>query len=565
MDVLQSRNHGRDQVTPKSDAGRRETMLGQARAHWRAGRTPDAEEEFRRLIAAWPGDPEPRHSLGVLCAQAGRLEEAIEHMSEAARLAPDHPGVLNHLGHAYLAAGRVDEAAHAYRRAIGLRPELAEAHYNLGTLLRQHGDLGEAAASYRRAIAADPAAAHVHIDLGVTLQQMAMLDEAIVEFRRAIAIDAGSFAAHYNLAGALAAQRQPEAAAQAYRTAIRINPSEPWAEVNLGVVLKGLDRHEEAIEHFQRAIAIAPAHAAAHVNQGGALYERGDQAGAIAALRRAIVLDPKNPGPYVNLAQAHQDAGDFAGAETAYRQALRLEPGLVLALAHFAILLQLRGKRDEARTLLDYPRLLKRAVIKGVEGWPTVAAFNAELARSIYEHPTLLRDPPGKATTNGSQTAEILDATGGPIAALRRWIEGQVGEYLAGVVAQAPGLFGPPPAGWSLHGWGVVLRSNGYQTPHFHPGGIASGVYYVRVPEAIRSSRDGEPGFIRFGQPEMPRSGTRSEQTELTTSIKPAEGLMILFPSYFWHNTVPFESGEDRICIAFDVLPRRSATGPARG
>jgi tetratricopeptide (TPR) repeat protein len=538
-------------------------MLAEARAHWRAGRTHTAEEAFRRLIRGWPLDPEPRHSLGVLCAQSGRLDEAIEHMLEAARLAPGHVGVSNHLGHAYLAAGRVDEAAQAYGHAIGLRPELAEGHYNLGTLLRQQGDLAEAAASYRRAIAADPAAPHAHIDLGVTLQQMAMLDDAVAEFRQAIAIDAGSFAAHYNLAGALAAQRQPEAAAEAYRAAIRINPREPWAEVNLGVVLKGLDRHEEAIQHFRRAIAIAPDHAAAHVNLGGTLYEKGDHAGAVAALRRAFLLDPKNPGPYVNLAQAHQDAGDFASAETAYRQALRLEPGLVLAQAHFAILLQRLGKLDEARMLLDYSKLLTRSVIEAAEGWPTVAAFNAELARSIYDHPTLLRDPPGKATTNGSQTAEILDATVGPIAALRRLIEAEVTRYLAGVVAQAPELFGPPPVGWSLHGWGVVLRSNGYQTPHFHPAGIVSGVYYVRVPEAVRSSRDGEAGFIRLGQPEMPRLGTRLPQADLTTSIKPAEGLMILFPSYFWHNTVPFESDEDRICIAFDVLPQRFSAIPA--
>jgi hypothetical protein len=29
---------------------------------------------------------------------------------------------------------------------------------------------------------------------------------------------------------------------------------------------------------------------------------------------------------------------------------------------------------------------------------------------------------------------------------------------------------------------------------------------------------------------------------------------MVLFPSYFYHRTVPFESDEVRISIAFDVL-----------
>ena len=38
--------------------------------------------------------------------------------------------------------------------------------------------------------------------------------------------------------------------------------------------------------------------------------------------------------------------------------------------------------------------------------------------------------------------------------------------------------------------------------------------------------------------------------------IKPVEGLMVLFPSYFYHRTLPFESDEVRISIAFDVLAR---------
>ena len=31
---------------------------------------------------------------------------------------------------------------------------------------------------------------------------------------------------------------------------------------------------------------------------------------------------------------------------------------------------------------------------------------------------------------------------------------------------------------------------------------------------------------------------------------------MVLFPSYFYHRTLPFESDEVRISIAFDVLAR---------
>ncbi len=35
---------------------------------------------------------------------------------------------------------------------------------------------------------------------------------------------------------------------------------------------------------------------------------------------------------------------------------------------------------------------------------------------------------------------------------------------------------------------------------------------------------------------------------------RPEEGLMFLFPSYFYHRTVPFESEQLRVSIAFDIL-----------
>ena len=44
---------------------------------------------------------------------------------------------------------------------------------------------------------------------------------------------------------------------------------------------------------------------------------------------------------------------------------------------------------------------------------------------------------------------------------------------------------------------------------------------------------------------------------------RPKEGLMLLFPSYLYHMTVPIETKEQRISIAFDVVPKDKAdAGP---
>jgi hypothetical protein len=39
-------------------------------------------------------------------------------------------------------------------------------------------------------------------------------------------------------------------------------------------------------------------------------------------------------------------------------------------------------------------------------------------------------------------------------------------------------------------------------------------------------------------------------------TIEPRPGLLVLFPSYMWHGTVPFHSQQSRTTIAFDAVPK---------
>ena len=61
-------------------------------------------------------------------------------------------------------------------------------------------------------------------------------------------------------------------------------------------------------------------------------------------------------------------------------------------------------------------------------------------------------------------------------------------------------------------------------------------------------------GHIKFGESPL-QLGTR-ERVEL--SLEPKPGMVVLFPSYFWHGTYPFEGGKSdfRLTAPFDVVPR---------
>jgi hypothetical protein len=102
---------------------------------------------------------------------------------------------------------------------------------------------------------------------------------------------------------------------------------------------------------------------------------------------------------------------------------------------------------------------------------------------------------------------------------------------------------------YRIHGiWSVQLHANGYHTNHVHPEGWLSSACYIDLPPAIEHDRQ---GWLKFGEPGVvTRPPLPPEHF-----VRPAPGLLALFPSHMWHGTVPFGGEGTRLTIAFDVVP----------
>ncbi|PZN30047.1 MAG: hypothetical protein DIU71_13085 [Proteobacteria bacterium] len=57
--------------------------------------------------------------------------------------------------------------------------------------------------------------------------------------------------------------------------------------------------------------------------------------------------------------------------------------------------------------------------------------------------------------------------------------------------------------------------------------------------------------FIKFGEPPV----GRALDLGLRRVIRPRAGKIVLFPSCFWHGTIPFEDETPRLTVAFDAVP----------
>jgi hypothetical protein len=97
--------------------------------------------------------------------------------------------------------------------------------------------------------------------------------------------------------------------------------------------------------------------------------------------------------------------------------------------------------------------------------------------------------------------------------------------------------------------WSVRLRGAGFHVNHVHPQGWISSALYAALPDR-GEARSTDAGWLKLG--EAP-AGLAPDLSP-TQLIEPQVGRLVLFPSWMWHGTVPFEQG-DRLTVAFDVRP----------
>ncbi len=527
--------------------------LQQAVTLLQAGQARDALRLYRDVLKIEPNQPEALNLGGVATFQLGNAKQGLKLLRAATAAHPDYVDAHNNLGNVLKALGKFGEAETAYRRALEIDPTYVDAHYNLGIALEAMSKLDKAEAAYRLALELRPDIFAAWFNLANTLKALGKLDEAIAIYRRALEIRPDHADAHNNLGSTLRELERFDEAKAAYLRALAVDPDFADAHYNLGIVLHEVGNREHAIAAYQAALAVEPDHAGALINLGYTLQQAGRLDEAVDAYQRAIALAPHYiPGTHINLGDVYLRQGDPAAALAICDAYLEANPGDSGLLAFKAIVLDELGERQSVCTLVDFDRLIRPTRFTKANGFPTMAAFNAALADHVSAHPTLVYAPASHATRSGKHTGELLVEPKGPLAALENMIGDAVADYMRALpVDQAHPFLANRPKRFRLTAWAIVLRARGHQIPHNHPSAWLSGVYYVKLPAIVGMPGQGQAGWIEFGRP--PDHFHRTVEPEVR-AFQPEEGVMVLFPSYFYHRTVPFETAETRISIAFDVL-----------
>ena len=525
----------------------------------RAGESTDAERELRRALTDDPRFVRAALSLAQLLRHDGRAREALPITAAACAYSNDPALLLEHTL-ALRAQQRDVEALALLQDLATAHPQRADIAHYLALSLHAAGRYAEASASAsaQRALDTGLDEAGTWGILARALAAAHRLDEAEDAFRQGLQRDADAVPLHEDYARLLWLRSGDLAhATAALDAAVQRQPDNP-ALLALKAQLHGSAGDKRtAYALFAHAATLPGADAQIEIAAATAALKDVPER-ALEHARRAAARAPELAQEA--LIQALLVRGEHAEATTLLEAARAARPDDQQLLALQAVLWR-SGGDARYRALYDYARTIQAWTLDTPPGWGALGDYLADLRATLRRLHALRGHPPDQSLRGGSQTMGDLSTSADPV--LRAFFDhafaGPIARHIARLGQGGDPLRRRNRGRGRVHAaWSVLLQPNGYHVDHVHPDGWLSSACYIDMPDTLGANDidDGDDetqraGWLRFGAVPLPLTPPLRAEFYL----RPQPGLLVLFPSYMWHGTVPFSGTQTRLTIAFDVVP----------
>lgn len=524
----------------------------------RDGNSEGAIGRIKPLLAGGLVHADAYALFASACRMQGLLAEARTSLNAAINLDPGSAANWAALGELLMQTGDAEKAEVALRRAaeidpVAIRPAQAQAHaVALRMLDRSVEALDVLAPLAGRGDAASATQAlHGHL-----LGDAGRFDEAVQQYRSAIENEPDNLDAHETLARLLPQIGEREAALDSYRRALVALPANEalWASA-LGSA-RSLGAMEQLLTWSSLATGLYPHRADFMVYRADSLGATGDVTGALALLEPLVDGERPNVAAAIQAAHWRLVAGEPDLAQRHAHSATLAAPDLQTGWAYLGICWRLLGDGREV-WLNDHDRLTTTIALEPPDGFADVASFLAELRDTLDTMHLTMEHPADQSLRQGTQTrGHLFMRRNALIEALGLGLHRQIEAWLATLPHDPAHPFLRRNSGriGFKHSWSVKLRDSGFHLSHIHQDGWLSSAFYVALPPEVASGAmaDSLPqGALTFGMPDASLGLDLGPQRV----VRPEPGMLVLFPSYVWHATVPFSSTEPRMTVAFDALP----------
>lgn len=520
-----------------------------------AGRHGEALALWTRLTELLPMVAEAHLNRSIAADLAGEYRVAIAAADAGLERFPGHPRLLAAKAGALKNDGRIDESIALFDSAVAADPSRALTRHNHAVALRTACRFDEACEAFAAAERLGMTGAHLHANWAAATLEAGRVDEAADLYRRAIAADPSHAEAKAGLTRLLVEYRGGQDAFAHYeQIAMARGQLDDW--VGFAAILQSNRHNAQAAEAAGRGIAKFGEIPALVSIQATAHGIDGDAAAALARLERTFA--GRADAPLAAMAMLALRSGDAGRAAAIAGQQIDMNPTDQGAWATLSLAWRLLDDPREA-WLCDYQRLVMVTDVPSPDGDLSPAEFASEVAASLDPLHQTAAAPGDQSLRSGTQTSGALFARSEPvIQRLRDAVLAASSRAISGLPDDPshPFLRRKSPRLDFAGSWSVRLSPGGHHVAHMHSQGWMSSAYYARLPP-VDPHRSGDAmvpdhqGWIQFGVP----PAMFDVDLDPRRIVEPRQGRLVLFPSYLWHGTLPFESG-DRLTAAFDFLPR---------
>lgn len=491
------------------------------------------------------------YNLGILYNRNKQHSDALLVLNKASLLKVSDINIKVSLGQAHLGLQQLRQAEALFEEVLQIQPNNTSALNNLGIVLKKNCLFKEAINCFSKAHKFKPNSLEILKNLASCYTLVNDIEKSKEVYRQVLQQNPLDVEAHHWL-NKMLWEHADKDFLKSYQLAIKSNSSNSELEYSYAIKLKQTDNFELAEEVLKKLLKRDKKHLNSLLELSSIANEQGNFKDSLHYASEANKRNSNLFAVKLSLGKSLLSIGEYKKALSIFNKLISIHPLNQGLWAYKTV--ALRGlKHADYDYLCDYEKFILSARIDLPKGFSSLIEFNQSLAEQLKTINLAKSHPLDQSLISGSQTSEnLFDYHLPVIKTLFSSLKEQTSEFLAKLPKdnKHPLLSRNTLNFIESDSWSVSLNNNGFHKNHYHSAGWMSSCYYVQVPQEVHQNTK-QQGWINFGEPGF----NMLEKFPSEISIEPHPGLLVQFPSYFWHGTTPFNSNEKRITTPYDILP----------
>lgn len=510
---------------------------------------------FEAVLVRDEGNPDALLGAGLAAAELGDHARSLEYANKGLAGVPGDLSFLYVHAQACRHLGDFDQAEEGYREIVETEPQDFQAVYGLATLLRDQGRGAEARAVLDEVRRLTLGSVDDSFNLGNLYFSLGDVKAAEKAFQAVLSVEPDHVETHVYLNKLYHEHAEDDRFGKSFDLALRANPRSEalhLARIDAFEAAGTLDAFRASLDDARAAIGPT---AALLYRAGRLAAAEGATEEALDAFASAVAVDPETPA--YGLAYA-QTAIQVNRAE----DALQYLDEIAVRHPHDQDMWALKGLAwrllgdPRSDWLNDYDRFVRAVPLQVPDRYSSIQVFLEALQETFERLHTTVQAPMDQTLRFGTQSlGNLFDYPSPVLQDYKDALRVTVAEYITGLPSDLSHPFlARRTSGFRFSAaWSVRLRDQGFHINHVHPMGWISSSVYISVDDGLIGSDRSDPrGWLKFGEPDLQVPGHTLTPQKW---VRPAPGLVVLFPSYMWHGTEPIRGPGYRLTAPFDVLP----------